>query len=225
MILSSDILNDTSEAFRALDLASENAAIASVNAEIQRMTLAIEAAQARCLEINSEMLDLKKPELQGMAIADALLANTPAHEVATATRQIDELREEQMGLVSAIRELRLRIEGENNKLRAIKEQARARVRALAAPIVAALLNEAEEAAGRIVEAYARLKAISVTAGNAGLAETRKASAAVAGIFSERLLVPHVMPVPDEIDAALACLANKGTALSFHRLSQIAPPSE
>ncbi|MBB3862213.1 phosphoenolpyruvate-protein kinase (PTS system EI component) [Novosphingobium hassiacum] len=219
----SNALATVSADLQSLDLTPENEAIRLIEAEIARLNQAIGAAQHRCGEIDAEQSELRHPELQGAAIANALLAEIPAREVSANTRKEDDLREERKGLYSGIRELRERVRAEEQKLPAIRQQALERVRSLAAPLVAALQDEAQDAAARITEAYAALAALSFTAG-AGRLEERAASAAVAGIFDGRLLMGHAVPVPDDIDAVLSQLANKGAALPFRRLSQISPPT-
>lgn len=205
-------------AVASLDLSAENARIAHLEAEIERLETAAETGLARVAEVGAIIVERNHPvtgagRFDHGAVADALFASLDPAEAATASPSIQDLEAERDQLRGGIAELRSRARAATEEIAQVRREANARAMAAVAPLVEELGKEARLAASRIVGAYAAVEAIG-TATKSMATEARALRAAMDGLSADYGLRSRAdaIEVPPEIVALLAPLAGKGAAL-------------
>lgn len=192
----------------AVDLTSENARIADINAEQARIEAAIERAQERSREITAILADRREP--MGQAVADALLADRAARDAATQVDTDEALKAERTALDLGMRELRSRFSSFEEDKREITIRARGKLSGAAGPWLAELTAEAQRAAEQLVASYV---SIATVADATGSQLPQGLQRAVEGVMGELRMLPwrRQVAVPQEILEALEPLRRKGLA--------------
>lgn len=212
-MIDSSILATARSAFAALDFSADNDRIAVLEAERERIEVAINAGEQRTREISAEVAMFIRPN-PGEAIADALLDNTSPSDAATAAPGRDALIEERARLNSGIAELKRRDGGTYAAIRAVQQEATGKAGKAAAPLIAALEGEARAAAQRLADAFAALDAVS-SATRHGNRERDLIGQAVGRLSGPGgLLTARTVRVPAAIIDALQGLEGKGAALQI-----------
>lgn len=215
-------LSAVARAIDALDFTAENAEIAEIEAERARLESSISEAEARCTEISHALANWQGPDAQ--AIADALLAGTDAMQAAKAGSTEESLKADRQALRLAIGDLNRRVQEGRERIEASRATAIQRAAEASTPLVEALLADAREAAGTIVNAFAAMAAINHAArtGQEALSRTRRAVIALQGW--DGLLPPaDRFDVPREVTDLLAKLEGKGPALPVQALASVVAP--
>lgn len=212
-------------AFAALDVSEENARIAEIEAERERIAAAIDRAEQRKSEITRELEAVRDPE-PGIAVANALMANVPASEAAEQASNRDRLFQERADLHRGIGELRKRDEDCVIQILGVQQAAGAKAGEVAAPVIEAIIAQARAAGEQIVTAYASLAAIS-DATRTGRGEADRLGQAVAGLMSREALLNrrNIVNVPASTAAMLAPLQSKGPAIRTGSLQCAAIPGD
>lgn len=217
-----DALNEATRRAQALDFSTENERIAGIDQEIGKIERATQAARGRREEVLQLIRGLtgegnpsRRPMLDdrdGIAVADALLAGVAPTDAAATKLDRAALEHERDALSEALGELGRRSESLLRSRSEIQRAAGRRSLEELAPLCQAYLDQAKEAAERIMESFAAVSAIGrATKSNpSGFHNLAEAAAGVRG--SGSLLTPgSTMPVPEHVVALANILNEKGQA--------------
>lgn len=209
-------------AFAGLDFSAENERIEALQAEIAQTEQAIERAEARCTEIARALVQYRGPN--GQDVADALLADATTLAATLAAPDAQAMDTERLALRAGIGDLRRRIESTQRTISEIEAETFGAVAKQAQPLVDALLADAREAAGKLVNIFAAFDAINVTTRHATL-ELAAARHSMGGLVGPMkfLNLGRRVDVPAPVQAALAPLNSKGPALPVRFISSAAIP--
>ena len=206
------ILDAAAAAFAAVDISTENAQFAAIEAKIAEAEGAIVAADERCSAIAREKQEFRGPS--GGDVADALLAGGGVTEAARAGPDIASLEAERESLRAGIRDLKHRVEDWRAELANIEQRARQKLAPAATRLIEGLQADAREAAERLATVYASLAAVSATT-RFGAYETAVTRQIVSAATQSSGPLPYGLrqvEVPGEINDALRKLDGKGRAL-------------
>jgi chromosome segregation ATPase len=204
-------LDRARRAIAELDLSSENAQIAELEADIRRFNEAITTADERRSEIQRILRDRRGPDAH--AVAEALLDGKTAMQAAREDPTDDDLKRELESLRAAIGELRDRVESARQGIESIQSGARQRAAECFSPIVDRLTDELRDVAELMVSHFAALRAINDATKGHTLARL-SAERALPGLYGTDGLIAYrrQVPVPADIVDALRRFEGKGAAL-------------
>lgn len=198
---------DTAAALAELDFSAENAEITELQAEIERVTSAIDRARQHVAQLGQEELR----QDSGHAVAEALLSGSDPDEAATVMTAAGSIAERKAALLRAIPELTQQAARARDRIATLQGGAERRVAEVARPLVDALMSQAKGAAEQLAETFAALSAVSF-ATKAGAEERSRLSTATHALFSERLLAQaKTLAVPAEVQSLEGPLSGKGPA--------------
>lgn len=210
--MSAACLEAIASAFAALDLSTENARIAEIEADIAQLEAAEKSARERCTAISREIAEFRGPS--GAAVADALLANHAPSDAAVLGPDLDSLEKEKAALLAGVQSLAQRTRAAHAEKDEVKRGAKLKLRPISQPLVDELAEEATAMGERLLEIFASLSAISGTTDN-GWQQARAVGLMVKGAvddFGLLLRLRGSVEAPAEIVTALRALEGKGAAL-------------
>lgn len=220
--MDTNAITATARTFAALDFTVENENIAKLRAELAEITTARDKADTARRETVRLLSANRGPD--GPAVADALIEGATVLDAVALGRTDEDLRQEQAALRAAIGELDGRANAVRVEIAAIREAALAEVAGVARPLVDAIVADMRDAAERLIEDYAALRAIhdSVKAGGSEILAGRTAVDALHGM--DKLLPDRrTLHVPAAIVETLQALADKGEALNVRVPLQVPAP--
>lgn len=204
-------IKDVATRLADLNFSSENAQIADMRADIERMESAIRKAEERCAELTQAKVMGSGPDAR--AVADALLADVAPIDAAARTTASEDIDAELASLRAGIRDLRRRIDDTNRAIPAIENIAKTRVSDVVQPLVEDILADVRQAGEQIREAYAALTAVADAARVTFRDQGTLRNVAEALTRGDRRLLRYSreIEVPADVADALSNLAGKGAA--------------
>jgi hypothetical protein len=215
-------LDATARALASLDVSTENAQVAALQAEIDRNNEAVDVAERRCREIGTALAGGGHPDAP--AVADALVGGAAAMEAAIVGPGEEVMRLERESLRAGIGELNRRTEQARQEIDTIRDCARQRASECIQPLVDVIDEGMRMAAALLLEGFAAVSAINDA--TRGHARSRLAAElAVDGVMGmDRILgSQRHIEVPTEICSAIGSLRNKGAALPVRLTTRVAVP--
>lgn len=213
----SAIFDSASNALAALDFTDENAALAAMAEEGDRLSTAMRKAEARIAEITGQISALLQDRMAdksaavAVAVAEALLGEADASEATASLVNERDLRNELTGLRAGLRELQDRSRENSEAMGKLKAAALSKVVPALQPVVDILIADARAAADTIAQTYASIAAIC-GATRYFHSETRQFGDALARLMGSDLIARRdVIDTPEAIAEMLAPLASKGPA--------------
>lgn len=145
-------------ALAALDFSDANARVAAIREDMDKAERGIELANARVIKISQTLAEWRGPS--GQDVARALIESGDVALAARTAPDEAELRAEREALQAGTVELRRAIEDGAAEIERIRFETSAKLAAATADLSAAIMDEAREAALRLLECYAAAKALS-----------------------------------------------------------------
>jgi hypothetical protein len=210
------IYDSASNALTALDSTADNAALAEMAAEGDRVSTAMRKAEARIAEITGQISALLQDRMAdrnaAVAVAEALLGEADASEATASLVNERDLRNELNALRAGLRELQDRSRENSAGMAKLKAAALSKVVPALQPVVDTLIADARAAADTIAQTYASIAAISGTTRYFHY-ETRQFGDALARLMSSDLIARRdVIDTPEAVAEMLAPLTSKGPAV-------------
>jgi chromosome segregation ATPase len=144
-------------AIAAVNVETENAALARLADEIAELEKRAQEAEAGVMELSRQIRAAQEPD--GSEVAESLIAGDGAANAAQLAPSEAELRSRRAGLQAGLSELNARREAKRRERQAIEEAVRAKVAQALKPTVDEIKAQATAAAGEIVEALGALEAV------------------------------------------------------------------
>jgi hypothetical protein len=216
-------ISAATEAVTALDFSAENLRIAQMQATIAELEDSRKRGQDRMTEIAHLLSPYHGPrgiepggldDLDGTAVAEALLAGSTATEAANEKLDREGLTKEKSSLQAGCSELSRRIQAEQLAIGDLQRQVSQQISAALTPLTAALEAEARDAATVIIDCFASLRAVG-WAVRANVTGQRATEQALEGLTGPDKLArwEKEFLVPKDIFKVLAGLESKGQAFN------------
>jgi hypothetical protein len=212
--MNNKLIKEVAARLASVSFSAENARIADMRADIERMQVAIQKAEERCSELSRAKVMESGPNAR--AVADALLAEVAPIDAAARATNPEDMDAELANLRAAMGDLRRRIDDTNRAILSVEGEAATRLRPIVQPLVDDILGEARRAGEQIREAYAALAAISSATRTIISGESDIREVAHALTYRQNALNYSTdIEVPGELVDALSNLAGKGAAHRPH----------